>query len=339
MDDLPGLNDRIRKVRENAAAIDAAAADWVVRLDRGLTEIEQEKLDTWLAADGRRRGAFARAQAAWLHADRATAFHAAAELRAPAAGGRREALRWTAAAAVIVSLAVSFIGWQAYTRTHLATARGEIRKDSLADGSYITLDTRSSVSVQFESKARIVSLESGEALFEVAKDSARPFVVHAGNVRVRAIGTAFVVRRRSDDEVEVTVTKGVVTVWRETTNAEPSTRLVAGARTVITPEKIDHPVELTEMELARAVAWKTGIINLDGRTLGDAAAEFNRYNRQTVVIADAALAGQKVVGRFEVSDPRAFVSAAAAMLDAHVRTEGERLILEAGRNPAQSTQD
>ena len=318
-------------MRESANTIDAAAVAWVVRLDRGLTGMEQAALDAWLAADSRRRGALARAQAAWLHTDRARAFRSATELRVSARGGHA-AMRWTAAAAVVASLAVSFMGWQAYARTHLATARGEIRKDSLTDGSYVTLDTRSKVSVQFEPQIRIVRLEAGEALFEVAKDSARPFVVQAGNVRVRAIGTAFVVRRRSDDEVEVTVTKGIVTVWRETTNPEPSTRLVAGARAVVTPQKIDAPVELSEKDLARAVAWKSGIIDLNGQTLGEAAAEFNRYNRQIVVISPA-LAGHRVVGRFQATDPQAFVSAAAAMLDARLRTDGEQLILDGEEKP------
>jgi transmembrane sensor len=326
MDNLPGQSDRIRKVRESANAIDAAASVWVVRLDRGLTGIEQAALDAWLAADTRRRGALARAQAAWLHTNRAQAFRTSTELRVPAAAGRRAAIRWTTAAAVVGSLAMSFMAWQAYARTHLVTARGEIRKDSLTDGSYVTLDTRSKVSVQFEPEIRLVRLEAGEALFEVAKDSTRPFVVQAGNVRVRAIGTAFVVRRRSDDDVEVTVTKGIVTVWRAATNPEPSTRLVAGARAVITPLKIDAPVELSEADLARAVAWKTGIIDLNGQTLGEAAAEFNRYNRQIVVISPA-LAGYKVVGRFQATDPQAFVSAAAAMLNARLRTDGGQLIL------------
>jgi len=315
-------------VRESAAAIDAAAASWVVRLDRGLTASEEANLDAWLGVDGRRRGALARAQAAWLHADRAQAFRAATHWRAPPA--RAQAMRWAAAAAFIASVALSMMAWQSYSRTHLATAKDEIRKDSLADGSYVTLDTRTSISVQFEPKARIVSLESGEALFEVAKDSARPFVVHAGDVRIRAVGTAFVVRRGADNEVEVTVTKGVVSVWRETKKPESSTRLIAGDRAVVSPHKIDHPVELAETEPARAIAWKSGIIDLNGRTLSAAAAEFNRYNRKTVVIGDAALARQLVVGRFQANDPLAFVSAAAAMLDAHVRTDGEQMILEAG---------
>jgi transmembrane sensor len=162
----------------------------------------------------------------------------------------------------------------------------------------------------------------------VAKDPGRPFVVQAGRTRVRAVGTAFIVRRRSDDDVEVTVTEGTVDVWRELTTPEPAVRLSAGDHTLATPRQIVEPQALTEAQLAGAVAWEDGIIDLNGRSLGEAAAEFNRYNRQIVGIADPRLAAQSVVGRFQSNSPRAFVTAAAAMLDAQVRTDGDRLILE-----------
>jgi len=93
------------------------------------------------------------------------------------------------------------------------------------------------------------------------------------------------------------------------------------------------PVKLTDAQLARAVAWSVKVIDLDGRTLGDAAAELNHYNSRTVVIADPRLAAQTVVGRFQATDPMAFAAAAATMLDAHVRIDGDRVILEPGPSP------
>jgi len=212
----------------------------------------------------------------------------------------------------------------------LATAIGEIRQMPLADGSRVTLDTLSRVSVSYEPTTRLVRLESGEALFNVAKDPGRPFVVQAGDTRVRAVGTAFIVRRHADGAVEVTVTQGTVDVWRETSVPAAVVRLAAGNRMLATPQSISQPQPLSHAELDGAVAWETGIIDLNGRTLGDAAAEFNRYNHEAVVISDPQLAAQKVVGRFEAGNPTAFVAAAAAMLGGHVRTDGERLILEPG---------
>jgi transmembrane sensor len=317
--------------RERAHTIDVTAAAWAVRIDRGLDENEQSLLEDWLAGDARRAGALARAQAAWVGADRARVCRTAGGLRESAARKTwRFAVPWASAAAVLIGLTLGYQAWQGYARTHLATAIGEIRQVPLADGSRVTLDTLSRVSVSYEPATRLVRLESGEALFNVAKDPGRPFVVQAGDTRVRAVGTAFIVRRHADGTVEVTVTQGTVDVWRETSVPGAAVRLAAGNRTVATPQAIAQPQPLSHAELAGAVAWETGIIDLNGRTLGDAAAEFNRYNHEAVVISDPQLAAQKVVGRFEAGNPAAFVAAAAAMLGGHVRTDGERLILEPG---------
>ena len=184
--------------------------------------------------------------------------------------------------------------------------------------------------MHYESATRLVSLDAGEALFEVAKNPGRPFIVQAGNVRVRAVGTAFVVDRRSTSSVDVIVTHGTVDVWRETSSPEPAVRVAAHKRLLSTPSQAAQPEDLTPDQLARAVAWQSGFIDLNGRTIAEAAAEFNRYNARTIVIRDPALASQTVVGQFQTTDPVAFVTAAAAMLDAHVRSDGDRLILESG---------
>jgi transmembrane sensor len=254
--DSTGSSARIVAMRENGRKIDAAASEWVVRIDRGLTPAETASLDQWLGDDTRRTGALARAQATWMHADRAQVYRTASELRDSRPDGTwRAAMTWASAAAVLLGLATAFSAWQGYSRTHLATKLGEIRRVPLADGSYITLDTQSRVSVRYESATRLVRLESGEALFEVAKDPGRPFVVQAGIARVRAIGTAFIVRRRSDTDVEVTVTQGTADVWREASSPEPAVRLGAHKRTVTTSNEIAQPQELTDAQLARAVAW------------------------------------------------------------------------------------
>jgi transmembrane sensor len=325
---------RATAVRETARTIDAAASAWVVRVDRGLTEAEQAVLEEWLAGDSRRAGALVRAQATWVHTDRAQAFRGSPELReSPRARLWRRAMPWASAATVILGLATAFWTWQGHVRTNPATAMGEIRQVPLADGSRLTLDEQSRVSVQYETETRRVRLEFGEVLFEVAKDPTRPFVVQAGNIRVRAVGTAFVVRRHPDGDVEVTVSEGTVDIWRETSSPEPAVRLGAGNRTLVTTKAIAVPVKLTDAQLARAVAWSVKVIDLDGRTLGDAAAELNHYNSRTVVIADPRLAAQTVVGRFQATDPMAFAAAAATMLDAHVRIDGDRVILEPGPGP------
>jgi transmembrane sensor len=327
---------------ENADTIDHAATEWVARIDRGLKDDEEIALEQWLAADARCKGALERAQMVWRNLDRAQVFriaddqrrapdaamHAPDATHAPRAakgrGSKAAAYAAALAAAVIVSVGV----WFGLNRNDLSTTVGEIRQVPLNDGSRVTLDTGSRIAVEYRAETRTVRLESGEALFEVAKDPQRPFVVQAGNIRVRALGTAFLVRRRSDDDVDVTVTKGVVDVWSETHRPRTAVRLKAGTGTSLTGGTVAPPQDLTARQIERAIDWKLGIVNLDGRTLGEAAAEINRYNRLRVVIPDPHLAAQPLVGNVSSSDPAAFAQAAAAMFDARVRSDGDRLIVE-----------
>jgi transmembrane sensor len=321
-------------LRETPNAIDSRASDWVVRIDRGLTEAEREALERWLGSDLRHRGALARVQALWVQAERARVFPREGELLDYLTKqSRPRPLAWLAVACMVLIIVTAFYGLSRYTRTDItASATNEIVHVQLGDGSRVTLQKGSRVSVEYRLLKRLVRLESGEALFEVAKNSRRPFIVEAGDIRVRAVGTAFDVDRWADSTVDVVVTKGTVDVWRQSKGAHPPLRLVAGSRAHITPLGTDT---LGEPQFAEVPAPTVdpAVIELNGLTLGEAAAEFNRHNRQTVVISDPRIAAQRVVGRFQASDPAAFVAAAAAMLDAHVRSDDQRLILQPGLPP------
>lgn len=321
-------------MRETAEAIDVEATKWVSRMDRGLTDKEEAALAKWLSADTRRQGAFTRAQAVWGDLDRAQVFRIADdERRAPERRRARGAKPGVYAAAALVLIMVGAAGWFGYNRNRVSTVVGEIRQVPLADGSRVTLDTRSQIVVEFAASNRLVRLESGEALFEVAKDPKRPFVVEAGRIHVRAVGTAFLVRRLSDFDVDVTVTKGEVDVWSDAEPPRTVARLGAGSRVSLDGNKIAPAKKLTAQQVEQAVDWKSGIVDLDGRTLGDAAAEINRYNSLRIEIPDAHLAAQTLVGNVSSSDPVAFADAAAAMFGAHVRRESNRLILDSGTAP------
>jgi transmembrane sensor len=321
-------------MRETAEAIDVEATNWVSRMDRGLTDDEEAALTTWLSADTRRRGAFTRAQAIWGDLDRAQVFRIADDARrAPERPRARPANRGVYATAALVLIIAGAATWFGHNLNRVSTIVGEIRQVPLADGSRVTLDTRSQIEIDFAASNRLVRLESGEALFEVAKDPKRPFVVQAGKIHVRAVGTVFLVRRVSDSDVEVTVTKGAVDVWSDADSSNTAARLSAGNRTSFDGNKIAPARKLTAQEIERAVDWKSGMLNLDGRTLGEAAAEINRYNGLRIEIPDAHLAAQTLVGNVSSSDPVAFADAAAAMFGAHVRLESNRLILDSAAAP------
>lgn len=326
--------------------VDAIAADWAARIDRGaLTADEEQALAEWMDGDVRNRGAFMRMRAIALHSERARALgpafdpdefvarHANVERASESSievesqqpdernnwlSRYRRALIGVAAAAV-AAMAI-LIGLQITDGSQdYDTRRGEIKVVSLNDGSVITLNTASRVEVSFNQDIRKVRLIQGEALFDVAKDSARPFVVAAGDASVRAIGTSFTVRRLAQQPVQVLVREGVVEVQQPASPAP--LRLVANMRTEIPAESgsaIPQPEIVDPDELNRELAWRDGRIAFEAETLEQAAAVFERYSDIRIVIDDPIVASKEITGLFTANDPITFAKAAGASLGLNV---------------------
>lgn len=297
--------------RETADEIEEAATRWVLRLDReGRTSETQAALDLWLAADPRRQGAFLQAEAAWAMLDPACDLETAPT---PPDGrwtiGRRRLLAGAGAA-----MAASVAGgiWLANIGDRYRTAVGEIRRVPLKDGSVAAINTDSRIEVALADAARTVAIDRGEAWFQVAKDPARPFTVEAGPIRVRAVGTAFSVRRH-DDGADVLVTEGVVEAWSEI--EKQTVRLSAGERAFIAARSKAIMVPPAPSEIDRKLAWRSGKIDLAGETLASAAEEFNRYNARRIEVAPG-LAAEQFFGVFRTDDPEGFARAVEVSLGA-----------------------
>jgi transmembrane sensor len=192
------------------------------------------------------------------------------------------------------------------------TRVGERRKVRLADGSAVTLNTDSEIRVSFSRDRRDLQLKRGEALFEVARDASRPFVVAAGEASVRAVGTAFNIRLR-DRLTEVTVTEGVVAVHdrrsgRSTTAAAKAGHVSAGGGMVVAPGAVAS-INLDSEALRTRLAWRQGMIELRGETLEQAVAEFNRYSARKLIIGDPRIASIRVGGEFGINESDKFVEA------------------------------
>lgn len=312
--------------RESAADIEAQAARWVVRADQGnLSRQALEELEAWLADDPRRRGAYARAGAAWSLMDRARAIGAQPTAPAPRFRIDRRGLLGGLGAAAAACVAVA-VGPRLFSSRY-GTALGEIRRVPLSDGSMAAINTDTAIDVAMTPRSRQVKIDKGEAWFEVAKDTGRPFVVQSGPVRVRAVGTAFSVRRREGGS-EVLVTEGVVEVWSEGASV-PVRRVVAGERTFVSDEAGATRPASAALEINRHLAWRDGQIVLDGDAFGEAAAEFNRYNSRKIVIVGQDLSDQKLVGWFRTNEPESFAHAAAASFGAQVTVRGDAILVQA----------
>jgi len=290
-------------------ALNLAAAEWLARLQReDCSEEERAALERWLHADPAHAVAFARAEFAWERAERLRAVPSPQPAATSRLSWQMRALAASVAIAVVGGLLAIFVG----PSNQYATGVGERRVVTLADGSSINLNTNSQVEVEYAEDQRLIRLKQGEALFKVARDPQRPFIVQAGESQVKAVGTAFNVRLR-DQVVEVTVTEGVVAIADE--------RVEAGAAAVIAASTVNR-VSLPQEVVRRRVAWRDGVIELKGETLEQAAEEFNRYRKQKLVIADPAIASIRVGGRFETDEAGKFLNAMQATFSVRV-VEGD----------------
>lgn len=304
---------------------DRLATQWVIRRDRGLTDAERRELDQWLRVDRRHVGAFARAQAAWaVAADR--------HIRVPEPDivpARRRLLAGGGALAACLALGIT--GWRVLGPEQYRTAMGEVRRILLADGSVVTLNTDSAIAVDLGRKERRIDLDRGEAWFSVAADASRPFIVQAGLTRVDAPVSEFTLRRQ-EERADLMVTGGQVRTWVEGTAAPIPTLVTSGHRLSRDGDGNAAMASLSAQEARRRLAWREGMIILEGETLAAAAADFNRYNHRRIIITDPLLARQKMVGAFRAEDPESFARAAGVALGAPVAVGPDQIRIGSARS-------
>jgi transmembrane sensor len=314
--------ERLVSARETAREVADQAAEWATRIDGGSIDPDtHEGLRRWLDEDPRRRGALLRAEAALSFVDRGRALAGVVPKPEPRPIWIRRKLMFAGAAlaAGVVGVAILMMGPHRY-----GTGLGEVRQVPLSDGSVVAINTQSTVEVAMHANVREVTLTRGEAWFRVAHDTKRPFIVSAGRIRVRAVGTAFSVRRR-DEGADVTVSEGVVETWT-IGEEERRVRIAAGAKAYVAEYEAPKVVQASA-DVARSLAWREGQIVLEGETLDEAAAQFNRYNARKLLISDPSLAEEKLVGQFRATEPMTFADAVATTLGATVVVEGDTIRL------------
>lgn len=223
-----------------------------------------------------------------------------------------------AAAAAVAFLAVgiaAFFGYRHLAMPTYSTGIGEQRSVVLADGSRVQLNSRTRLRVRFTEHGRNIDLLEGQALFRVAKNPQRPFVVKSGDFSVRAVGTVFDVDRKKSGTT-VTVLEGRVAVWSladlqpQAQGAQvidvppPQVFVDAGEQVRTRAHSAPQPVHAN---LAAATAWMHGTLVLDGWRLADVVEEFNRHNEQQLVIGDPSLADMRISGVYASTDPEVLI--------------------------------
>lgn len=311
--------------KKRVQTADREAAAWHARL--GAPSVSTETIEAFFAWRSRpgNADAYRRVDRVWAaageaadHPDMRRALDEAMRRRGADRKPRRSTFGLAAAglAAVGAALALAVAGWVwTQDRAAYATGVGEQRLVRLDDGSTVTLDTDSRIRVRYGEERRLVELESGQALFAVAADADRPFVVLAGEARVTAVGTVFDVRRRASG-ARVVLVSGVVDVAGPGQGA--ATRMRAGTSAEID----DRGAAVRAADVAAETGWTDGRIVFRDAPLGEAVAEVNRYLTRKVALGEGAPASARVSGVFRTGDREAFVS-----------TVTEAFGLEAARGP------
>jgi transmembrane sensor len=312
-------------IQKTTREVAEQAAEWATKIDSGSFDVDtDEALRNWLGEDPRRKGALLRAEAALSFLDRGRALAGVVPKPSPRPIWIRRKFLFAgiALAAGIAGVAILMTAPHRYD-----TRVGEIRQVPLSDGSLVAINTQSAVEVTMHPDLREVTLTRGEAWFKVAHDKNRPFIVSAGRIRVRAVGTAFSVHRH-DDGADVLVTEGVVETWT-VGEEERRVRVEAGSKAYVAEYEPPKPVQASA-DIDRSLAWREGQIALEGESLDQAVAQFNRYNTRKLVIADSSLAEEKLVGQFRATEPLTFAEAVATTLGASVSQEGDTIRLSRG---------
>lgn len=364
--------------RRNRATEEAAR--WWVVLQQGATRSEREQFVDWLRESAMHvaemlriaqvHGAleqFQRWASLPIDGPVESARVVTLPARAPASAGAkassdslprhptRKRRTWWAAAAGIAVIAVLVTWMMPILRGQvIQTERGERREIALSDGSVVQIDPQSRLRIKFEPGRRLVFLDRGRALFRVASDAARPFEVHADGMRVRAIGTAFGVERKSSGIV-VTVAEGKVAVlpqsatdWPDSDTAErdrgtgsapqgeekrsaraavPAHSVVLSAGHQVTMARSGSVEPVREVNSHRELAWAQGTLIFSDHTLGEVLAQFNRYNRVQLRSADEELLNRRISAVFDASDLESFLAFVQTAAPVNVERVDEAIIL------------
>jgi transmembrane sensor len=301
-------------------AIRAQAAVWVTDLHGPERSLELEAgVRRWLAEDPRHAQAFELATEAWQRSGNLPA-HLPEQSRPavplPASQRMRRSSRTTlsglaGAALLALVLAAAFY---LLKDPGLATGYAEQRTVELSDGTEITLNANSRVSVEFTDRARQVTLDRGEVLFNVTKHQSRPFVVVIGRRKIIALGTSFEVRREDTAEHSFTVTliEGRVAIeplaGPDLLPVAPVDAILlnAGQRLRVaanSPDAVDSPA------IDKVTAWRHGQLIFEDTSIRDAAREFNRYGKRRLSIDASVSDTIRVGGVFRIGDPDSFAHA------------------------------
>ncbi len=307
-------------VREQAAA-------WFVRMqDAPRDAALQRQLRAWLAADPSHRAEYDALATVWSAAQLIPRQRLEALCEPDPVRQLPERRLLRQALAARVALGLGWTGWHYQQLNHqdqLQTAFGERRQVELPDGSHLELNGATQLRVDFSPGRRHIQLNAGEAMFIVAHDSSRPFVVDTAQGSVTVTGTRFDVRL-DPAATRVAVEQGSVRVQGSDASLA---QLSAGQGSHIdTQGKVAAPYAVNASALT---AWRQGKLVFDNATLAEVVAEVSRYRAQPLRVAPGKVAQLRLSSTFSTDDTDALLRALPSILPVAVKAheDGSREII------------
>lgn len=306
--------------------IDRVAAMWAAMRDlRSLTPREEEEFSAWLAASPLHLGAYGRAEAVLARLERLNPNSALTLVGKGNSIQRRTVLFGTAAAASLAIVAGTVIsGLTQSEKKSVSTAVGQIKRIILDDGSVVLMNTDTSIHIAYTAAERRIFLEKGEAIFEVAKNRARPFIVTAGDAEIKAVGTSFSVLRLPSRAIEVLVQEGVVELQRQLGSSEIPVRAGRNIKAILVKDAPILTTSIPQKTLTQDLEWRKGRIVFENQTLERAAVEYSRYSNVRISI-DPSASQRTVTGLFSSNDPVGFARTAAGLLNLQVEVHRDEV--------------
>jgi transmembrane sensor len=322
--------------RRTLTVAEREASGWIVRMKaHDVSERERQQFQRWLEADPAHRAAYAKLERTWGAVESLQHLKG----RAAANDAAPPPRNWTIPAIAIAAcalLAISAGVWFARTPgapagEHYATAPAEVRTITLADGTTVTLSGAGAATIAVTHTERRVELTSGYALFDVAHDENRPFVVHTPEGDITVLGTSFVVRI-ANGEVRTTVLRGSVSGAAERSLFGASRGSVTAGvnEEIVLNDDGAALVEIAAEAIPRRLAWRDNMLAFDGETLNEAIAEVSQQTGWQFELADPSLGAERV-GGYVHADPEAFIELMSSSLNLEAHREGERHVVLARR--------
>lgn len=312
MDDT---NPRIPTGEKTSSRPDSAllslAADWMLRLQSAPDDPRlRREVDDWLALDAGHRQAWQKVTGAWsllgeVSVDRsrwpAGPDHSQSSVPAEARASCNRSGVTVLALVACLLVCLLPLAWQHWSPEYRAAVGADLAL-TLTDGSEVMLGAGSALDTDFTGGERRVRLLGGEAFFRVAPDPGRPFVVQAGDLKARDIGTAFNVRS-NDHGFSVSVSDGEVVVDYNSREH----RLLPGDQLVMDRE--GGHLQRHRLPPERVASWRGGWLFVQDRTLADLVDTLERYAPGYILFADNTLSDRRVTGSYDLHNVDAALKA------------------------------